>query len=550
MENSRPGPDDTDKFSSAKSSNEETAAWLQRNREVERNILFGVSKEKDEDDTEEEGESQEADSEEAKAARRLRLGALPVVLEERSEAPAAAEHGTEEAASEHAAETEENVPEAAEPAAYAEAGQVSAEVPEVSETPVAATETDDIAQWEQQMNEHQASEQESFQQWEEETAQPQTAEQEDFQHWEQEMAEATPTSAETVTIPEEDDEPEQPATAVHGPRARPSSRPARPTTPPPVVSSPVIAGNVPPPLVGGGGNTPPLIPGGPNNPNYNFGPPPPGPNMNMPPISPNMIPLGPNVIPGGLGPNVLSGHEHRHGHPRLALAFAAGLLVEHMLGRRADKKIDTEMRRRTDKLRDQIERSQASQEQARQAMEAQQIRLTTEQDRQRQTLEHRQAAIANVPVGARASQLPQAGIPRQPEAGMPAMPEQVPVINTDTYAEARVRPNLVMEQVAAAAEHDMPVERVYERRQEVRDEPPAGASGAGAAASVGSTLDSSAPSQQYGSMGSSPSAQPHQWDTSAHSPEERAAHYRSAAITGFGAALTLILLGLLAYAVF
>lgn len=50
-------------------------------------------------------------------------------------------------------------------------------------------------------------------------------------------------------------------------------------------------------------------------------------------------------------------------------------------------------------------------------------------------------------------------------------PNVVP--DTDSLAEQHVKPQVVMESVAVAAEQNTAVERVYERRQEVRDEPAA-----------------------------------------------------------------------------
>ena len=68
--------------------------------------------------------------------------------------------------------------------------------------------------------------------------------------------------------------------------------------------------------------------------------------------------------------------------------------------------------------------------------------------------------------------------------------------NTDLYAEANVRPSVVMEKVAQAAEQDVPVEIAYERRHEVRDDPgAAGAQSGGGAAMVGSYLSNTTPAE-------------------------------------------------------
>ena len=122
-------------------------------------------------------------------------------------------------------------------------------------------------------------------------------------------------------------------------------------------------------------------------------------------------------------------------------------------------------------------------------------------------------------------------------------PEIIP--DTDRFAELQARPDLVMEQVAHAAEVGVSTERVYERRQEVRDEPGAGGSQqGGGAASVGSILAQSpyqpqqAVSRQMAdTQAQLASGQPYQTDTGM---------YRQAMTAGFWAGIVIIVFAIIA----
>jgi hypothetical protein len=562
MENSRPGPDETEKSSTTKSAKAEgVAAWLSRQRDNERHIIFGEALENKKDDSDKD--------ESAKKAKRLRLGGLPIVAEESPKEGGGSEVSTEVTD----LKPDINIPEAEDrPEGSELPGEYSAEPEDRAPVYEATAELVSTAEMEhQEAAEEQAANrvEQDFRAWEDEL-QTASSEEEDFKKWEQEFQTVESQTSADLQMEANDEDPNAaypvaPPRSVHGPRATPSTRlhgnAARARYAPPYAPAPVPAAGG----GGGGGNIVPPVPGGPgnpNNPNNPFGP---YGNPNTGPISSaNVVPLpvNPNVVLGGVTPNKVTDHEHRHGHPRLALAMAAGLLVEHMLGKRADKRIDAEMRKRTDKLREQIEQTQASQDEARRNLQEQQMRVVAEQDRQRQTVEAQSVAVAtqaaanrlqpsarpSAEVGAKAHRTVESGRQFGQTEHVEASPEDIPIIGTDAYAEAQARPKVVMEQVAAAAENDVPVERVYERRQEVRDEPssPAGAAAGGAMAGAGSTLGSG--SGQYNAPVSDQGAQ--RSASTQKDSHESELDYRAAAARGIGGALALIVLAAIAYLVF
>lgn len=121
-----------------------------------------------------------------------------------------------------------------------------------------------------------------------------------------------------------------------------------------------------------------------------------------------------------------------------------------------------------------------------------------------------------------------------------AQPMPITASETDKLVEARVNPKAVMEQVSIAAEQDVPVERVYERRQEIKDDPSAVASsGSGGASRVNVATSAS---QSLRSQQSTQSI----FDTS-HNITPVNSQYRGAAKNGVAAALVIIIVLFMAY---
>jgi hypothetical protein len=534
MEGSRPAPDETEKSSSTKSAKaENVAAWLSRQRDDERHVILG--------DVLEDNEHDEKDGK-SKKSKRMRLGALPIVIDEPHVSEAAATHQENEDEPKNSeADGTEYVIEAKD--AHALHAPIEASIKQYSETVEddGHDAADRVSTYDATAEVASTAELEHL---DDQQADFDEQEAEDFAQWEQQVEANGPVNEHIDETDSVDDAHNTPRTSFsHSSRPTPSTR-SRYGHPFSMPVAPPVAGGA----GGGGGNSIPPTPGGPNNPFEPHNDP------NMYPVSSANtvpIPVSPNVL-GGATPNVLHSHEHEHGHPRLALAMAAGLLVEHMLGKRADKRIDSEMRRRTDKLREQIEHTQATQAEARTALEARQMRAAVEQDRQRQVVEGLQAGAASqVHTEARMPStrpVSETAAHTGPvvEVSNSSQHVETQVIDTNTFAEAHVRPNIVMEQVAAAAENDSPVERVYERRQEIRDEPstPAGAAAGGAAGSDNG-------SQTSGSGQFSISTASISQDVSNNSAQRAGGpqnpDYQAAIVRGIGAAIALIVLALLAY---
>jgi hypothetical protein len=366
-----------------------------------------------------------------------------------------------------------------------------------------------------------------------------------------------------------------------GPEAstqQPTAKTHRPETSP---LASVAAGNeaaVPPrlPRVPGGGDI--NFPGGPSGPA--------SPNFS----SPN-LPINPNVLtaPTAIAPNVnnvLNSHEHAHGHPNLALAFGAGLLLEHYLGKRADKKITNEMRQQTDRLARVIDQANGQQSFVNDSLRSQQQRLESAQQTQQQLWERQQQVRRTIterpqptltemrqPVVDRSTEAPATPPPLSREvfgtasssakSGFEATPMATPdgvevamptgkeavIPNTDLYAEARVKPSVVMEQVAQAAEQDVPVEIAYERRQEVRDEPGSSGSSGGAMGGGGAGFAPvSAPHSQPREASARQLAETQAYlSTSGQGSYNNHNQYRSASLMGFWTAITLLVVGAAAY---
>lgn len=119
---------------------------------------------------------------------------------------------------------------------------------------------------------------------------------------------------------------------------------------------------------------------------------------------------------------------------------------------------------------------------------------------------------------------------------------------TPPEPEEQVDSRRVLESVADAAEHNVPVERVFERSHEVKDEPTV-SPGAGSAASVGAVIAAQlaakqpTPQQSRTAVVSSDQGLPVINDTM--SPDM----YKQAMRSGFIGAVMLIILGLIAYLV-
>lgn len=136
---------------------------------------------------------------------------------------------------------------------------------------------------------------------------------------------------------------------------------------------------------------------------------------------------------------------------------------------------------------------------------------------------------------------------RSPEAAKytPEVKEQ-PRLVVEREVKQEVQPEKILEQVVDAAEHDMPVERIFERSHEVKDDKTV----PGAAVSVGAVMNAQAAVNQYQdlrqakqSVGTQGGPLPFVSDSAAHKS------YKQAVKMGFWAAVMIIILGAIAYLV-
>lgn len=174
--------------------------------------------------------------------------------------------------------------------------------------------------------------------------------------------------------------------------------------------------------------------------------------------------------------------------------------AEHIGRKRADRQLG----KRIDNLDTRLNQAVQTQNRAEQVAERQEQRTSTLESRQDRAesvnpmFAYDRTETAPVHRMEPARQAPADAEQPQTEA-MRQRPEVAAVPDTDRLAEMHARPDVVLEQVARAAEQDIAVEKVYERRQEVRDEPgrAPGPSGGGAQP-VGAVM-----AKQYGSAPSS-----------------------------------------------
>lgn len=527
MENRHPGPDGTENSTNTQSNKaEHVAAWFQRRHEYDRHILFADKTEKGNDDEDDEEDEKGT----GKKAHRLRLGALTV--QDRDAKPEPKVESANHADNAQAQESNDA------PDQHVEVrDSQDAEYLELPTEPehIAEVVTSDVA-------DHEA----------------------DFEQWEQELAAQGPEAGSADMQMAEDDDAEDDhvhiprqrtgssASAHHQPRrysSTPRTHAATPLTAASAVyvqqsSSPAAASG------GGGGRVPPMPPVGsplgPSNPN--------GPNnpnaFNVFNSSNTLVsPVNPNVQ-AGHNPNKITDHEHEHGHPRMALATAAAIIVEHMVGKHYDKRIDRASRQRDAKLHEQIDDTRTMHEQVRQKTEAQQLELANEQARQRRVLETIRSATNNVerPIAAGRPErvvMPNTYVEAAVDAELRQDIEQATLKTVE--AEARSQSKVVMERVAVAAEFDEPVERVYERRQEVKDEPSTPGGASGGASSIGSVLAKNGSTAGQQSAHGSSTGQNGSTGDPYHGNDPRHLDYRAAAIRGVGAGLAVIVLALMAY---
>lgn len=122
--------------------------------------------------------------------------------------------------------------------------------------------------------------------------------------------------------------------------------------------------------------------------------------------------------------------------------------------------------------------------------------------------------------------------------------EQSPLVAESRVATEEAPPQKILEQVVDAAEHDIPVERVFERSHEVKDDKSVPIT----AASVGAVVGAHAAAKQYQALQQSKhTASAQNGTTPFVNDPVAAAAYKQAIKMGFWTAVMIIILGSIAY---
>lgn len=129
----------------------------------------------------------------------------------------------------------------------------------------------------------------------------------------------------------------------------------------------------------------------------------------------------------------------------------------------------------------------------------------------------------------------------------PEVKEQVRSV-VEQQVKEEIQPERILEQIADAAEHDLPVERIFERSHEVKDD---NAVPVGTAASVGAVMNAQAATNHYQALNQmqQPVDMPQGAPVRFATEEATRAAYKQAAMRGFWAAVMIIILGSIAYLV-
>lgn len=244
-------------------------------------------------------------------------------------------------------------------------------------------------------------------------------------------------------------------------------------------------------------------------------------------------------------PDVPETTERSHGTPppekrevvierRGNVALPAALVgLEYLARKKADRKLETRLNEKMSATAEAQQGNSRLQEELEQVVRQNREQLDALKRARTGTVEAPRVAPEYAPRTTERVETRQVR-PKNPEYSRPAA------------ATESIRPQNIMERVADAAEHDVPVERAFERSHEVKDDEPAVATGATSVGAVVSTYalqagkpSSNAPSAQESSQGSLP--------VISGNPDPLS--YKRAAAAGFWSAVAIMVLGAIAWLV-
>lgn len=219
--------------------------------------------------------------------------------------------------------------------------------------------------------------------------------------------------------------------------------------------------------------------------------------------------------------------------------------LEHLGRKKADKKLEKRVNEKIAATSKEVEQSLALQQEL--------AALRRQNSEQLEALKHARVEkpIESTQPANRIVEQPQ---PNRPErVANPEKPMVMPEVREQSWSSSEqqpkeeIKPERILEQIADAAEHDIPVERVFERSHEVKDDK----SMPGAATSVGTLVNSHAAANQYQALqqGKQLTANIPSGTLPFVSDPVAAAAYKQAVKLGFWAAIMIIILGSIAYLV-
>jgi hypothetical protein len=212
--------------------------------------------------------------------------------------------------------------------------------------------------------------------------------------------------------------------------------------------------------------------------------------------------------------------------------------AEHFGRKRADRKLEKRLTDKLDASKSDITRGKIAQEELQQVISQNREQI---ESLKRQRMQHEQAPVPK-------NFEPSPSLGKEKIISAPEK-KQVHTETASTQKETRevVQPRKIFEQVANAAEHNVPVERVFERSHEVKDDTPI----AVGAASVGSVMATQAVALQQ------LKSQVQNYQTVLTSSENHSTSnshknltldtYQQAIAAGFWSAIVIIVLGSIAY---
>ncbi len=233
----------------------------------------------------------------------------------------------------------------------------------------------------------------------------------------------------------------------------------------------------------------------------------------------------------------------RRGSNLLPIALVG---AEYVGRKRADKKLEARTNKKIDAFKKEQDHGSALQKELEKVVSENKQQIE-QLKKARSTMESQVSDRGRIPaLESRTTPSERKESPRQEVRGAPERTS--PQETSDKVAQSSevVRPNNIAEQVAEAAEHDVPVERAFERSHEVKDDKSHPVAAAGAA-SVGSVVAASTAAGMAAS--SKVAGSDNAKDLPFVSDEAAREFYRRAAARGFWAAICLIVLGTIAYLV-